>query len=662
MAHPVAALIDGFFDGKDIADRWKDRTRTQRRQDEVDGRNAEAHRLNMDIARSSEGRAGEAHDMNMTVTGSQNNRAEESHGLNMRIGTNAEQERETQRRRDAADQQRQDRLQAEEAELLRELFPDNVPVTPITPTPATTAPPTQGRQPAPQTPTLPRDPRSLTTAVTPVAPIPAAPPTLPADPQTPTLAPRPRLSGLPATSNAEERRKAYRADLAAQALQAGVAPDGTPLTEETRRNLTAIINEADSGGGSRSSGTKASETAPRSIDQAIGQQPNNGVTARDGMATMGADMRTIPNSTGQDAPVNYPPSNQPRNLSDTIAQPQAPATDTPPVMAQAAIPSVSTTPSIEQSMAAMGVDLRTVPNGATRSLSVDVMQPRNPATGPYSTSAAIPEVQQAPDAARTATPLVAPTDAASATPANETIPNPQIGTQPSMSQPQIDRGRQALAQHVAGPDRERLVNFYMRNGMADKAQAIDAYFQREETARAMDTWTDAVFAVQLGDDARAEAALAQHYNTNYDDGYQVINDGRIFRRDNEGNIVGAEIEFRNIQTGETFTRSFDNVTDFYSEAIQALSPAAIFEHQWAEHQSALQRRSQMQQAAQDMQLAANQPNPQEYTDRLLDMADKLSDLDVVKQGAEVYLQQAASILAAEGQTTGATGDVPRYRP
>lgn len=685
----IEGLIEGFFRGKNIRHAWEDRKRNIGREAVQDQQVAETHNLNLETGRGNNRRA----DNVDSRAERQDGRLARTHNLNMRVG-------ESNFAATEAERARQQAYREEEEGLLNSLFgdptsttlPNTSPATTTRPSPASVSAPApapaavpvvdpmQPTQPAPAA--APTTPAAASNAppVVPVATSSPAGPSLgvaPTQDQSPILSPANAVSAVnrqrPAkpTTEASGRRKeiaagkgadeklisdAERADMAEEALLAGVAPNGQPLTPETSKRLSRYIASVDERLGidagvtdpaipeNTQAGYTPTPATPRTVTRQETDYPFRLNPSNDGsyddvagaervspVAADGYTPSTPPPTTGTRQDTDYP-FRQSQSHDGTLPPP---VTRVSPIAAMTGAPAQPVAPqasSTPQPVAA-------VPDATPAT-------PASPLLGKQDAPRGAPKVDPVPAAA---TPI--PADA-------------KPGTAPAMSPEQVERGRTALKQEATVGAAERLQNFYLRKGEPEKAEAIMAFMERQETQDAVESWTSAVFAAQIGDDAGFEKNIADVYNRHLQDGYEVVQDGEVFVRDKDGNITGAEIEFRSLQTGEVFVRTIDDVSTLYSEAINALSPAAIFEHQWAQYEAATAIRNELLAAQAKDRAKVDNPTQAEYLDRVLEVAADLADMGTGTETADELISQAQALISAGSATANpqAGGDIPRYRP
>lgn len=146
---------------------------------------------------------------------------------------------------------------------------------------------------------------------------------------------------------------------------------------------------------------------------------------------------------------------------------------------------------------------------------------------------------------------------------------------------QRERAAQTFMQHYAQTAVPQITQFYAQQGDIEKAQVWENWAKSQQSQALMGSWAKAVHAAAIGDDEGFIDNLSEVYN-GFDDGYSVIREKSQFTRDEDGNIVGAELTFQNRQTGEEHTKHVNDVEDLMREGIYALAPEKIFEHMWGE--------------------------------------------------------------------------------
>lgn len=146
---------------------------------------------------------------------------------------------------------------------------------------------------------------------------------------------------------------------------------------------------------------------------------------------------------------------------------------------------------------------------------------------------------------------------------------------------QRERAAQTFMQHYAQTAVPQITQFYAQQGDIEKAQAWENWAKSQQSQALMGSWAKAVHAAAIGDDEGFIDNLSEVYN-GFDDGYSVIREKSQFTRDEDGNIVGAELTFQNRQTGEEHTKQINDVEDLMREGIYSLAPEKIFEHMWGE--------------------------------------------------------------------------------
>jgi hypothetical protein len=116
-------------------------------------------------------------------------------------------------------------------------------------------------------------------------------------------------------------------------------------------------------------------------------------------------------------------------------------------------------------------------------------------------------------------------------------------------------------------------------GMFKEAAAWREYAQTENTRKAMEKLSEAMFYWNMNDEGRALQSVVELYNMNgyYDDGLSALSEGTAFQYDAQGNISGLTVTFRDEATGEVFQQTINGPRDkVMALVIGGLSPEATF--------------------------------------------------------------------------------------
>lgn len=125
-----------------------------------------------------------------------------------------------------------------------------------------------------------------------------------------------------------------------------------------------------------------------------------------------------------------------------------------------------------------------------------------------------------------------------------------------------------------------VVEHYLSTGDVEKAQAFQQWAEDSAVKDGMKHWARGVHSASIGDEDGFLKAIVSSYNSTgyFEDGYSIVEGKSGFIKDQGGNITGAEITFKNDQTGETNVQKFEDVGDIYEMGVMFLSPEAVFEH------------------------------------------------------------------------------------
>lgn len=206
-----------------------------------------------------------------------------------------------------------------------------------------------------------------------------------------------------------------------------------------------------------------------------------------------------------------------------------------------------------------------------------------------------------------------------------------------------------------------MIEHYLKTGNPQKAAAFEQFIDRAETREAMKSWADATFYAMAGDDERFISSLADAYNARgyFDDGYEAIAEKSGIIRDEQGNVIGAKITFKDTTTGKVFEQQFDGFDDLYRVGVHMLAPEQVFEHGWARIEAAETRRAAILSEMRKHGLKASKSDEERIKDAydLLSKADPLFDqLPPEEQAAKAVAWMAR--FDAQGNLKGTGGVVP----
>ncbi len=148
-----------------------------------------------------------------------------------------------------------------------------------------------------------------------------------------------------------------------------------------------------------------------------------------------------------------------------------------------------------------------------------------------------------------------------------------------------ERAATNFLDHYAQTAVPKIVQYYASTGQIEKAEAYETWARSRESQGLQRSWAKATHAAAIGDDDAFLTHMKDLYN-GVSDGYEVQDKGTEFIKDKQGNIVGAQLSLKNLQTGETFTRQFDDQQDILEMGVYTFSPEQIFEHMWGQMEAA----------------------------------------------------------------------------
>lgn len=133
-----------------------------------------------------------------------------------------------------------------------------------------------------------------------------------------------------------------------------------------------------------------------------------------------------------------------------------------------------------------------------------------------------------------------------------------------------------------------IVNHYLKRGDIDRAKAFDAWAKSEDTKDGMEAWAKGVHAATAGDEEGFLDHMIDAYNADgyYDDGYEIDRKGSGFTKSPDGTIIGGRLTLRDKRTGATRVQTFDDTEDLWEMGVNQLSPESVFETGLAQVESA----------------------------------------------------------------------------
>lgn len=192
-----------------------------------------------------------------------------------------------------------------------------------------------------------------------------------------------------------------------------------------------------------------------------------------------------------------------------------------------------------------------------------------------------PQAAQAKTAEATSAAASAPSVAVTAEPVQRAARSMDVRTaSPAQIQKTGDRVAKSAWDRFMETGVPAIVDGYMQNGDVNKAKEFMQFVDAENTREAIGHWTKMQFSAAIGDEAGFLKNAAAAYNSAgyYDDGYELIPEDSGMTRDEGGDVVGARLSFRNLDTGEVFTQKMDGPADFFAMGIGLLAPETVFEN------------------------------------------------------------------------------------
>lgn len=158
------------------------------------------------------------------------------------------------------------------------------------------------------------------------------------------------------------------------------------------------------------------------------------------------------------------------------------------------------------------------------------------------------------------------------------------GTAKPPTAAQEQRQQASFIEDYAKNQVPKIVKFYLGRGERDKADAYQKWADDTLVKEAMKDWAGAVHAASVGDDEGFINGIVGAYNAKgyFDDGYEIVREGSGIQRDAAtGAVTGAQVTFRDRNTGKVFTQDFGAGEDLYRLGVDMLSPEQVFEYGWS---------------------------------------------------------------------------------
>jgi hypothetical protein len=214
-----------------------------------------------------------------------------------------------------------------------------------------------------------------------------------------------------------------------------------------------------------------------------------------------------------------------------------------------------------------------------------------------------------------------------------------------------------------------MIDFYMKTGQFEKAQAFQEWVDNEENKQSMKLWAEGVHAAAIGNETKMLDRFSAYYNR-FNNGEEIVRKKSGITRDGNGNMTGATITFKDMETGVEHTQTFNGSEDLIQAGLMALSPEKMFEMMMEQQSAANDVSSSSVEFEQSMALAMARAGIKGEKPTSTRVAAIWADLSKNSFGEFDKLplaersRQVAEIIAGQDQTAGAvdgygsTADLP----
>lgn len=192
----------------------------------------------------------------------------------------------------------------------------------------------------------------------------------------------------------------------------------------------------------------------------------------------------------------------------------------------------------------------------------------------------------------------------------------------------------------------------LHQGDLEQAQAFDERSKSTQAASQLRSWSKALHACTIGDEGGVFDNLVETHNQ-IDDGFEANREKSGFIRDSNGRITGAEITFRNTESGEEWTRVYEGQDEMIQEGIYLLDPEVQFTMLFEQMQAARQVEAELG--------VKNREAREELDDSLkaevADLTKKYTDMQYTNPGEPIpsypeILQEARANVSARWAVAG----------
>lgn len=589
------SLVSGFVDGMNVANSWKDRRRAQQLEDEDRARAEEDRQRN--IGWATEDRATAKGDHDRTVSWASEDRTR-------RMG------------RENLQWQDEDRQRAQEA-AERELYKTAFATPPEAPTPPQEDPATRPATafggmggefslgvPAPR-PAAPVAPPQAGPAG---APGPNGPASYTPPPQkvympVPSMPDRPSSYVIPPPAREEGQpgmpAQAEWANMTTEQKLAAIANQPTfDSSQDPNAKAETVYRRASEAPPSSRKGQRDQQAAQRAYDQTVtgpgaagGPMPPAAVDPRlPPINQPGERLRPIPLTQEVTGPVDMPRPERPKQRALPAAldpaKPQGGSFQINPAprplsVAPGRAPAPTSNPNGPHQRPEAAQRLTTPGSGSPPASRIGVQIPPNvnPATAPRSIATAANQSGQETPALQIAlgnAPTGGRAQGRAALSFGEAAKE--------VTAKQRDAGARAFQSDYLQKGVPKVVEFYMQTGQFDKAEAFTKWAADSENQKLMGVWAKGVQSAAIGDFDGMLDHMSEYY-TAINPNLEVVRDQSGMVKDEQGNITGANITYRDKKTGEYHTETYHGMEDMIRNGVNALSPESMFELLYQEDQA-----------------------------------------------------------------------------
>lgn len=203
-------------------------------------------------------------------------------------------------------------------------------------------------------------------------------------------------------------------------------------------------------------------------------------------------------------------------------------------------------------------------------------------------------------------------------------------------------------------------------GQFDKAEAFRAFLDKDATKAGMENWARAAFAASVGDmDTFASEIMDAYDRLDYfPDGTTIVREESGFTKDQQGNITGAKLTFKDAKTGNTWDQVFTDPNDMVRMGITLLAPEEAFEYYFEEQQAASEAARGLQTKQAEAEAAATKETEKRIDEVAKIIYESSAGLDgkpTITYGQAREQAKAEVLGPPEGAAPGAPGGPPVAR-